>query len=89
MDVARYIELKEKKAVSLMAVGRKGHFAIGVTRFDSNGGNELEPELERITREQVEATKKAFQEGLASCDELLRDMDSAAEQAAAMLASPR
>lgn len=82
MDVSRYVELKKKKAVSLMAVGKRGHFAVGVTRYDPSGGNELEPELERITREQVEAAKKAYEEGVASCNELLSDMDTSLNAAA-------
>jgi hypothetical protein len=83
MEVGRYMELKEKGAVRLMALG-KNHFAFGVRRYDAANGAELEPELERITREQVEGTKKALSEGVANCDALLDDMDAlAADEPAA------
>lgn len=81
MDAMRYIELKQKGAVRMMRIG-KNHFAIGVRKFDPANGEELEPELERITRDGVEAAMKTFEEGVASCKALLADMDADVEPAA-------
>jgi hypothetical protein len=75
MDAVRYAELKAKGAVKMMKLGA-GHFAISVRKFDSNSGEELEPELQRIKRDQVVEMKKAFAEAMAGCDALLADMDA-------------
>ena len=77
MEPARFMDLKKKGAIQLMSIG-KGHFAIGIRKFDPTNGAELEPELERMTREDVEKVRKAYEDGLESCKALLAEMDAVA-----------
>lgn len=74
MDTKRYLERKDKNAVTLAKVGDS--FALEYKKFDAETGVEIDPEVIAVNREDLLKSKADLQAQIADIDAVLKDLDA-------------
>lgn len=71
INIKKYIEKKEKGLVSVAKMGNV--FALSQKKFDSETGEELEPEIAGFNIKELEEIKTELQKTIADFDTLIAD----------------
>ena len=75
IDLKNYKELKEKNAVSIVAVGDS--FAVAYKKFDEHTGEDLPDEVNGIGLEEFAKKKEELQAEIAEIDAFVADCNAA------------
>lgn len=72
-DITRYIEKKAKGLAELVALNNA--YVISFSKFDPETGEAQSPEVQAVSREELEAEKTKIQAQIADIDAVLLEMD--------------
>lgn len=74
MDINKYSEKKEKGLLQIMPIGNS--FALISKQFDQHTGEEIDPEIITLDREEYVKQRDNLMEKVKSFDELIADIDA-------------
>lgn len=73
-DYKKYLEKKTAGTADLIKIN--GGYALSFKRFSQDTGEAIKPEVQAISRNEMEEVKTNLQEEIAGIDEIIADMDA-------------